>query len=168
MPVSIVRMEFHHVPEMAALEKQCFSLPWTPQMIRDELGNPLAAYWAAESDNRLVGYAGLQVVVDEGYITNVAVDPAVRRQGVAKQLLTALLAYASERFVSFVTLEVRVSNVSAIALYTQFGFAPAGLRRGYYHKPREDALLMTRYGDGIPPRMAVETPVREGESGGIR
>ena len=144
MPVCVVRMDLRHVPEVAALEKQCFSLPWTERMIREELSNPLAMYWAAEADGRLVGYAGLQLVVGEGYINNIAVDPACRRQGIAAQLLETLLVYAAERLASFVTLEVRVSNAAAIALYTRFGFASAGIRRGYYHKPTEDALLMTR------------------------
>ena len=104
---------------------------------------PSAVVVVAEGENGTVlGYAGLQTVLDEGYINNVAVDPRFRRQGVAGQLVEAFLRFGAARL-AFLTLEVRASNAPAIALYEKYGFAQAGRRRDYYDDPREDALLMT-------------------------
>lgn len=140
----IIPMELRHLEAMADIERQCFSLPWSHAMLRDELINPAAYYLVAEQDGQVCGYAGLQRVLDEGYITNVATAPAFRRQGVADALLSALRGYAREEGLSFLTLEVRMGNLAAIALYEKHGFIRAGLRPGYYHRPREDALLMTK------------------------
>ena len=94
---------------------------------------------------KAVGYAGLLVVADEGYITNVAVDPSCRRQGVAAQLLQVFDNFAKGNHLAFLTLEVRPSNAAAIALYEGFGFREVGRRRNYYDLPKEDALILTKY-----------------------
>ena len=99
---------------------------------------------AALTDKALAD-AGLLVVADEGYITNVAVDPACRRQGVANQLLQVFDSFARGNHLAFLTLEVRPSNAAAIALYQGFGFTEAGRRRNYYDLPKEDALILTKY-----------------------
>lgn len=140
--MNIVRMGLHHADRVAELEKICFAVPWSRKMIVAELENPIAWYVAAEEDGELLGYAGLQSILDEGYITNIATAPAHRRRGVAGALLSAIEAHARERGLSFLSLEVRLSNLGAQALYRKHGFFPSGLRRGYYEKPREDALIM--------------------------
>ena len=94
---------------------------------------------------KVIGYAGLLVAADEGYITNVAVDPSRRRQGVAAQLLQVFDNFALGNQLAFLTLEVRPSNTAAIALYQGFGFREVGRRRNYYDLPKEDALILTKY-----------------------
>lgn len=141
--MTIVRLDAAHISRMAELEKLCFSVPWSRGMIRDELDSDIGYYVGAEENGDLVGYAGMQIVIDEGYITNVAVDPEHRRRGIADALLDALRARAEERALSFMTLEVRVSNLAAQELYKKHGFAAAGLRKKYYRKPAEDAIIMT-------------------------
>lgn len=97
----------------------------------------------AEQDGRTAGYVGCQTVLDEGYITNVAVSPDFRRQGIARALIAELTAKAGENKLAFVTLEVRESNAPAIALYTGAGFVPVGKRKNFYSNPAENAVLMT-------------------------
>ena len=143
MNYKLTPMTEEHIPEIAALERACFSHPWSEDALRDELWNDSAVVVVAEGeDGTVLGYAGLQTVLDEGYINNVAVDPRFRRQGVAGQLVEAFLRFGAARL-AFLTLEVRASNAPAIALYEKYGFAQAGRRRDYYDDPREDALLMT-------------------------
>lgn len=131
------------IPGIAALERQCFSHPWTEDMLREELFNDNACFLAAVTEaGEVAGYAGLHCILDEGYIANVAVDPKYRRQGVAGELLGAFLRFGRVNL-SFLTLEVRVSNEAAVALYRKYGFQVAGRRKQYYDAPREDALIMT-------------------------
>ena len=114
-------------------------------MLAEELYNDCAAYLAAEdAEGCVVGYAGLQVVLDEGYIDNIAVEPNARRHGVADELLDVFCRFG-EANLAFLTLEVRASNAPAIALYRKHGFEEAGRRKNYYTKPAEDAIIMTRY-----------------------
>lgn len=124
---------------MAELERLCFSCPWSLNLCRAELEHDYARYWGAFIDDALIGYAGLNLVIDEGHITNIAVLPEHRRSGIAKTLVGLMLKSGPRLF----TLEVRESNAAAIGLYASFGFKPVGRRRGYYDKPREDALIMT-------------------------
>ena len=143
MNYKLTPMTEEHIPQIAALERACFSHPWSEDALRAELWNDSAVVIAAEGeDGTVLGYAGLQTVLDEGYINNVAVDPRFRRQGVAGQLVEAFLRFGAARL-AFLTLEVRASNAPAIALYEKYGFTQAGRRRDYYDDPREDALLMT-------------------------
>ncbi len=143
--VRIVPMTADHLDEAAALERVCFSDPWSRNMLAEELDNALAAFLAAlDGTGAVVGYAGLQVVLDEGYILNIAVRPDCRRQQIASQLLEVFINFAQGNRLSFLTLEVRASNAPAIALYERWGFAEAGRRRNYYEHPREDAVIMTR------------------------
>ena len=144
MHVRIVPMNGDHLDEVAELERICFSVPWSRNMLAEELDNLLSAFLVALDDNdRVVGYAGLQVVLDEGYITNVAVRPECRRQGIAAKLLQVFLDFAKANKLAFLTLEVRASNYDAIALYGSRGFRSAGRRKNYYEHPREDAIIMT-------------------------
>jgi len=144
MHVRIVPMNGDHLDEVAELERICFSVPWSRNMLAEELDNLLSAFLVALDDNdRVVGYAGLQVVLDEGYITNVAVRPECRRQGVAAKLLQVFLDFAKANRLAFLTLEVRASNYDAIALYGSRGFRSVGRRKNYYEHPKEDAIIMT-------------------------
>ena len=144
MKVQIVPMNGDHLDEVAELERVCFPDPWSRNMLKEELGNDLAAFLVAlDGQGAVAGYAGLQVVLDEGYILNVAVRPDCRRQGVAGQLLQVFLDFAKGNQLAFLTLEVRASNYAAIALYGSRGFRGVGRRKNYYEHPREDAVIMT-------------------------
>lgn len=146
MKVNVVPMTADHLDELARLEKVCFSRPWSRQMLAEELDNACAAFLVAleEGTEKVVGYAGLLVMADEGYITNVAVFPEYRRQGIAGQLLEVFLRFAQANALAFLTLEVRPSNDAAIALYQGYGFEEKGRRKNYYDFPKEDALILTR------------------------
>ena len=143
--VRIVPMNADHLDQVAELERICFSTPWSRSMLAEELDNALAAFLVAlDERGDVVGYAGVQVILDEGYITNVAVRPDCRRRGVAGKLLQVFLDFARGNRLAFLTLEVRASNAAAIALYESRGFQEAGRRKNYYEHPREDAIIMTK------------------------
>lgn len=145
MDYQLIPLAHEHLGQAAEIERLCFSDPWSEKMLAEHLANPCSLTLAAVGDTgRLLGYVGLLAVVDEGYITNVAVRPDCRRQGVASSLLQALEARGRARNLTFLTLEVRQSNVPARALYEKLGYAQAGLRRNYYENPREDAVIMTK------------------------
>ena len=139
--ISEVREEL--LPQIQKIEQQSFSVPWTEAMLRMQLQPDSHVFLTAETDGEVVGYVGLTYVLDEGYISNVAVRPDRRRRGAADALLGALEARARALRLSFLTLEVRESNAPAIALYGKHGYRIAGRRKNYYEKPTEDALLMT-------------------------
>lgn len=130
--------------DILRIERQCFSLPWTHEQLAAQLTDSMHIFLAAEDESgRVLGYVGLMYVLDEGYISNVAVSPDRRREGIADMLLTQLRARAEEKKLSFLTLEVRESNLAAQSLYKKHGYTEAGRRRGYYSLPKEDAVLMT-------------------------
>ena len=144
MYYEIVPMDRSHIPQIAQLERECFSTPWTEAMLEEELFNPQASFIVAEDEEgNILGYAGLHAVLDEGYIDNIAVQPDARRHGVASALLDVYCRFGAVNL-AFLTLEVRASNQAAIGLYEKYGFQRAGLRPGYYQRPREDAVIMTR------------------------
>ena len=131
--------------QMAALDRICFTVPWSLESFEQELTvNDKAIYIVAEIDGQLAGYAGMWQILDEGHITNVAVSPEHRRQGIAAAVLTALIAEGGRRGIRAFTLEVRASNVAAQELYRGFGFQTAGIRPGYYEDNKEAALIMWR------------------------
>ena len=145
MHVRIVPMNADHLDQVAELERICFSDPWSRNMLAEELDNALSAFLVALDDqDNVVGYAGLQVILDEGTITNVAVRPECRRQGIAGRLLQVFLDFAQGNHLAFLTLEVRASNYDAIALYGSRGFRSVGRRKNYYEHPKEDAIIMTK------------------------
>ncbi|MBR6708868.1 MAG: ribosomal protein S18-alanine N-acetyltransferase [Clostridia bacterium] len=139
----VEQMAERHIAAIAAIEQDCFHDPWTENGLREELELENNLFLAAVEEDAVVGYVGCQTVLDEGYITNVAVSPAHRRKGVAARLLTELRIKAEEKGLSFVTLEMRASNEPAIALYRGAGYVEVGVRRNFYTNPKEDALLMT-------------------------
>lgn len=146
IPYKLVPMDGELIPQIAALERQSFSVPWTEEMLRQELESlNTSCIVAVDETRRVLGYASLTVVLDEGYINNIAVDKPYRRQGLASDLLGVFLKFAKAQHLAFLTLEVRPNNLAAIALYEKFGFTQVGRRKNYYDRPVEDALLMTRY-----------------------
>lgn len=140
----IAPMEKAHVEKIAELEKLCFSAPWSENSIASELENPLSLWFVAMRDDELLGYIGSQTVLDEADMMNVAVFPEARRQGVGKMLITTLVEALKEKAVRSLTLEVRVSNESAKAMYHKLGFLEVGRRPKYYFDPREDALILRK------------------------
>ena len=144
MTITIVPMCEAHVAEMAELEQVCFSMPWSYIMLRDELLNDFAVYYVAEIEGKVAGYAGIHMIFDDGHITNVAVHPDFRRNGIASALIDKLTRVADRSGVRKITLEVRESNEAAISLYTGKGFKPTAIRKNYYNLPNENAILMTR------------------------
>jgi len=133
------------VPGAAAVERACFSLPWSEAGFLSELQKEGARCFAALSPSgEVVGWAGLESVCGEGSVTNIAVLPEFRRRGTGEALTRALLAAARELALDRLLLEVRASNAPAIALYEKLGFSPLGVRPGFYEAPREDALMMQR------------------------
>lgn len=141
----IVELRRYHIGDISDIEQLCFSQPWSLDTLQGELRNPLAVYRVCEDgEGRVLGYIGTRIVMDECYITNVAVHPDCRRRGIARRLLATLEAWARERGMSMMTLEVRESNLPARTFYESAGFVVMGRRKGYYELPVEDALLMTR------------------------
>lgn len=145
MQFEIVDTKSEHIEKIEALEKLCFSVPWTRQQLISQLPDNMHVFLAAVSGEEVLGYVGMMFVLDEGYISNVAVSPSLRRQGIADALIDELLSRAKMLELSFVTLEVRDSNQSARALYEKHGFTEVGLRKNYYNFPTEDAILMTSF-----------------------
>lgn len=144
MDFRLLPMDRSTVPDVAAIERECFSQPWSEDMLAEELYNDNASFIVAVADDGTVlGYAGLTVVLDEGYINNVAVRSQYRRMGVADALLGTFIHFAEDHL-AFLTLEVRASNDKAISLYTKNGFVQEGRRKDYYKDPKEDAIIMTR------------------------
>ena len=131
--MTVVPMQERHLAALAEIEKVCFHAPWSADMLREELGKGL--FLVAERDGVAVGYVGCQTVLDEGYITNVAVSPDCRRQGVGRALIGTLVSHAGAQGLAFVTLEARTSNMPAIALYENAGFQKVGVRKNFYTAP---------------------------------
>ena len=141
--MTVVPMAERHVAALAEIEKACFHAPWSEAMLREELDKGI--FLVVERDGQAIGYVGCQTVLDEGYITNVAVSPDCRRQGVGRALIEELAQRARAQGLSFVTLEARASNAPAIALYEGAGFVHVGVRKNFYTAPSEDAVLMTLF-----------------------
>ena len=146
MEYQVIDTDESQLEQIEAIERQCFSCPWTLEQLRSQLSGERHVFLAAvDAGGAVLGYVGMMHVLDEGYISNVAVAPAYRRQGVAGTLISALMARAEELGLAFVTLEVRAGNEPAKALYAKHGFVPVGRRKNYYDLPKEDAILMTRF-----------------------
>ena len=146
MHFEIADVRIEDIEQIEQLEKQCFSIPWSRQALISQLPDDMHIFIAAFDDGgNVLGYVGMMYVLDEGYISNVAVSPEFRRNGIADKLIESLVLRANEKNLSFVTLEVRQSNTPAIDLYKKNSFLNVGLRKNYYNKPTEDAILMTRF-----------------------
>ncbi|HSB68862.1 MAG TPA: ribosomal protein S18-alanine N-acetyltransferase [Candidatus Methylomirabilis sp.] len=153
MDVLIEPMRREDLPEVLGIEAMSFGLPWTQEMFESDLDRGaladllVARLAGAGVPPPVAGYTCVWVVGEELHINNLAVDPRWRRRGIASALLATILERGRERGARCAFLEVRASNAGAQALYRRFGFRPAGIRKGYYSHPPEDALIMRR--DGV-------------------
>jgi ribosomal-protein-alanine N-acetyltransferase len=144
LKMRIESMRLEDLEEVHAIEQASFTTPWPSNAYQSELlTNRLASYLVARIDDRIVGYGGMWLMVDEAHITTFAVHPAWRRQRIGERLLLAFLDLARDRHAREATLEVRLSNLPARRLYEKYGFRPVGLRPRYYSDNNEDALIMT-------------------------
>jgi ribosomal-protein-alanine N-acetyltransferase len=135
-----------HIDQMAEIEIECFSVPWSREALLEELDNPNAHYVVCcDSEGSVVGYIGSRIVLDEADITNVAVRPPYRRRGIAARLVSMMLEQMAAKGVVSVLLEVRESNLPAQNCYAQAGFTVVGRRKNYYENNGEDALIMWKY-----------------------
>lgn len=153
-------MTLEDLPQIMEIEQDAFSIPWTIEAFQNELtNNRLAHYMSVELNDKVIGYGGLWIIVDEAHITNIAIHSSVRGQGLGKKLVGELMSTAATLGATKMTLEVRVKNVIAQHVYKQFGFVEAGIRPKYYEDNNEDALIM--WADIDP--LLVER-IRNGES----
>ena len=130
------------VDRMAVLEKLCFRTPWSRASIAGELKNKAAHYLVCERAGEVIGYAGMWVIMDEAHITNVAVDPLHRREGLGRRIMLCMMRAAALFGAERMTLEVRENNIPAQTLYLGLGFTKAGERKGYYFDTGEAAHIM--------------------------
>lgn len=142
--MTIEKMQIQHVSQVVALEKQCFSDPWSEKSIASELVNDLAFWLVALEGETVAGYVGSQTVMGESDMMNIAVHPDFRRQGIAEALVETLITELREQGSRCLTLEVRSSNDPAKQLYQKLGFIQIGKRPNYYFNPREDALILRK------------------------
>jgi ribosomal-protein-alanine N-acetyltransferase len=142
-PIEIRRLTYADLPQVIAIERRAFPTPWSLAMFVLELSKPSGICLTALLDGRVVGYLVCSRYDVVWHVMNIAIDPERRRQGIATALLEHLFAQADRPGEQY-TLEVRTSNDPAIALYEKFGFESSGLRPGYYHDNKEDALIMWR------------------------
>ena len=143
--VSIREMTEADIKEIAELEKECFSEPWSENSLRDELANETARFYVLRDSEKLLGYIGANNICNEVYITNVAVNSKCRGKGYGEILVKHLIKQSEAERAFFITLEVRKSNENAIKLYEKCGFKLIGERKNFYSKPTEDALIYTYY-----------------------
>jgi [ribosomal protein S18]-alanine N-acetyltransferase len=149
LEVVVTSMRRRHLRGVLRIEHRVYPRPWSLGLYMSELALPSTrVYLVARIGTNVIGYAGLMTVGEDGHITTVAVDPQWHRRAVGTRLLLALLDQARARGVQNVTLEVRMSNAAAQTMYRRFGFAPAGVRRGYYVDNAEDAMVMWAHGIG--------------------
>jgi len=143
LPLQIRRLNYSDLPQVIAIERRAFPTPWSLAMFVLELSKPSGICLAAEHEGRVVGYTVCSRYDTVWHLMNVAVDDGLLRHGIATALLDHLFSTADRPGEQY-TLEVRMSNAGAIAMYEGFGFTGAGRRRGYYHDNKEDALIMWR------------------------
>ena len=141
--VAVERICAAHLFEVAEIERLCFAEPWSEQALELLLSEDAVGY-ACVRDGHVLAYGGMLIAPFEGQITNVAVHPEARRQGLGRCVTEALIRDAEERGLEQIALEVRASNAAAIALYESLGFAVAGRRKNFYRRPAEDALVMVK------------------------
>lgn len=144
MNLIVVPMAEKHIKAVEEMEQACFPTPWTEDGLRAELTSDTAVFRVALLDGVPAGYGGMHFVCGEGYIDNIAVLPAMRQRGIGTIIVESLINFTETHNGIFVSLEVRESNAPAITLYTKLGFQETGRRRGFYTKPPEDALILTK------------------------
>lgn len=144
MEYKIISMTSEHISQIALLEEECFSTPWSENALLEEIENENSHFLVAFSD-KVLGYIGVQEICCEAYITNVAVFNEYRKLGIGRNLLVTAVDNAKSRNCNFITLEVRESNKSAISLYESESFEVAGVRKNFYVSPTENGIIYTKY-----------------------
>ena len=134
-----------HIPAILAIEQEANSSPWSEQSFKNELDNPHKAFLVAIASGMVIGYGGIWLIVDEAHVTNIAISPDYRRQGIGQRLMVQLLDRAKEAGMTCSTLEVRASNAAAITMYEQLGYRETARRKRYYPDNQEDAVVMWLY-----------------------
>lgn len=143
LAVHIVPMRRRHLRSVLRIEQSVYPTPWTQNLFLSEIALRISrVYLVARVGGSVVGYGGVMLVGEDAHVTTLAVDPSWQRRQIASRLLLQLTREAAERGAHNLTLEVRVTNTAAQELYRRFGFAPVGVRRGYYVETKEDALIM--------------------------
>ncbi len=142
---SIIEMTEDHLEGVLKISSLSFHLPWSRESYEKELKNPFAKYLVAVKDNMVLGYGGMWIIIDEAHITNIAVLPEYRAQGVGTAILSEMIKRSEEQKVISMTLEVRASNLPAQGLYKKYGFEEEGIRKAYYEDNHEDAIIMWKY-----------------------
>lgn len=141
--IEFERMNQSHISDVAEIERQCFSKPWSENAIAAELENDSAYFYVAKLCGEVIGYIGMHCAADECYVANVGVLKKYRRMGVGSALIKYAADTARQMKMSFISLEVRPSNTEAVRIYERFGFEKVGLRKNFYSEPKEDGLIMT-------------------------
>jgi ribosomal-protein-alanine N-acetyltransferase len=141
--VVIELMKMHHLDDVMKIEQESFTTPWSRYTFTCELrDNQFSHYIVAKCGDKVVGYGGMWIVLNEAHVTNVAVLPEYRGEGIGELIMRTLMAIAKKYGAEKMTLEVRKSNYVAQNLYSKLGFEPRGIRRGYYADNKEDAVIM--------------------------
>lgn len=142
MNIIIDFMKEEDIDEILDISSLSFSISWSKNSYIQELTNPVARYLVAKIDNKVIGFIGTWIVLDESHITNIAVHPNHRKQGIASKLVEELLNYCKSQGCISYTLEVRSTNKAAKSLYEKYNFKQDGVRKGYYEDNKEDAIIM--------------------------
>lgn len=142
MKFQIEKMQKSHIDDVLEISKHSFATPWSRTSFLNELNNVFANYLVAIYNNKVIGFIGTWIILDESHITNVAVHPNFRKMGVGKKLLCSLLDHSISKGATSFTLEVRESNIAAKHLYKSFGFIEEGVRKNYYEDNKENAIIM--------------------------
>jgi ribosomal-protein-alanine N-acetyltransferase len=164
MAVTIDGMAEEDIPAVREIERQSFPTVWRAEAYAIELRNPSGCYLVARWQGRVIGFAGMWLIREEGHIATLAVDPAVRRRGVGRQLLIALIRQAIGRGATRMTLEVRESNQAARVLYDRFGFEVVAHIARYYADTGEDAVVMWLHGIHKPAYRARLEQLEQGDA----
>lgn len=141
----IENMTFEHLSQVLKIENESFTHPWSEESFKSELKKDSSVKIVALDNEKVLGYAVLETILDEGSLLIIAVSELHRKKGIAQALFDRLEEVREEKNLSFITLEVRSSNESALALYKKKGFETVAVRKGYYSSPIEDAVIMTKY-----------------------
>jgi ribosomal-protein-alanine N-acetyltransferase len=142
MNINVDLMKEEDIDSVLEISSLSFSIPWSKDSYVQELTNPIARYLVAKIDDKVVGFVGTWIVLDESHITNIAIHPNYRKQGIGSSLLEAFLKYCKSQGCIAFTLEVRNSNKAARTLYEKYSFKQEGIRKGYYEDTKEDAIIM--------------------------
>jgi ribosomal-protein-alanine N-acetyltransferase len=143
--IEIFPFDYSHVNEVSNISNLSFHTPWTKESIENELKNNFAHYVVAKKDDLVIGFGGVWIILDEGQVTNIAVHPEYRGIGTGGMILEALIELCNLKGINAMTLEVRISNISAQKLYKKHGFIEEGIRKNYYTDTHEDGIIMWRY-----------------------